>query len=340
MNCPRSRPAGQRGAALVVALLVFALSTALIVAMKGEFDRFYRRGANIFLAEQAHAYLRGAEDLASIALQADFDQDKQREKPRDDLLEIWAQPTTPYALDDGGWLLGSLEDLQGRFNLNSLEQSAGEGPGVPRYTPAQKQFIRLLQALEEPLVSEQEAILIADSIGDWLDRDGEPSANGVEDDYYYGLTPAYRSANGPMASVSELMAVANMSPEIYRALAPWVTVWPVAAAPMNIHTAPPILLRTINVNESLSPLSEADGQTLADYRESTGFADIDDLLSNPVFGTEPEKLSEIKPLLGESSAYFLLEAEVEVADRQVRLYSVLQRLERRVGAVFRTSGGL
>ena len=64
------------------------------------------------------------------------------------------------------------------------------------------------------------------------------------------------------------------------------------------------------------------------------------MLSNQVFGTEPDKLSEIKPLLGESSAYFLLQAEVEVADRQVRLYSVLQRRERRVAAVFRTSGGL
>ena len=49
MNCPRSSPnyrqyryrGRQRGAALVVAMLVFALSTALVVAMKSEFTRFY-----------------------------------------------------------------------------------------------------------------------------------------------------------------------------------------------------------------------------------------------------------------------------------------------------------
>ena len=80
-----STVSNQRGAALVVALLVFALCTALIVAMKREFTLFYQRGSNIFVAEQAYSYLLGAEDLAALALQIDFDQDKTRERPRDDL---------------------------------------------------------------------------------------------------------------------------------------------------------------------------------------------------------------------------------------------------------------
>ena len=54
MNClHRSAMGRQRGAALVVAMLVFAMCTALIVAMKGDFTRLYQRSANIFLAEQA-----------------------------------------------------------------------------------------------------------------------------------------------------------------------------------------------------------------------------------------------------------------------------------------------
>ncbi|HZL99427.1 MAG TPA: hypothetical protein VFD43_04160, partial [Planctomycetota bacterium] len=39
----------QCGAALIVAMLVFALATALVVAMKGEFSRFYERSANVRL---------------------------------------------------------------------------------------------------------------------------------------------------------------------------------------------------------------------------------------------------------------------------------------------------
>ncbi len=51
---------------LIVAMLVFALSTALVVAMKGEFDRFFQRSVNILF------------DFDSVAIlpeyQADLDQ--------------------------------------------------------------------------------------------------------------------------------------------------------------------------------------------------------------------------------------------------------------------------
>ena len=330
----------QRGAALVVAMLVFALCTALVVAMKSEFQRFYQRTANVMLAEQAYAYLLGAEELASTALLLDYDQGKGNKQPRDDLKEIWAQPATPYTLDDGGWLLGSLEDLQGRFNLNSLIPGPARDRGEPRFTPAQAQFIRLLQALEEPAVSEQEAILITASIGDWLDPDGTPAANGAEDDLSVSLSPAYRTANGPIASVSELRAVAYMTPEIYQAVLPWVTVWPQSPTALNIHTAPAMVLRSINADNNLSPLSDADAQALVDYRENSGFADVDDFLGNEVFGDKQEQMAGIKALLGQESSYFLLQAEVEVADRNMRLYSVLERRGRRISAVARAGGSL
>jgi len=71
-----------------MALLIFALSAALIVAMKSDFERVYQRGANVFLAEQSRAYLRGAEGLASLALLADYDVDKKADQARDSLDEV------------------------------------------------------------------------------------------------------------------------------------------------------------------------------------------------------------------------------------------------------------
>tara|TARA_R110002110_G_scaffold91264_2_gene237544 strand:- start:165965 stop:167005 length:1041 start_codon:yes stop_codon:yes gene_type:complete len=330
-------PARQRGAALVVAMLVFALCTALVVAMKSELNRVYQRGSNLFRGEQAYAYLRGAEQLAGMALLLDYDQGN-ADKPRDDLTEIWAQPTAPYALDEGGWLMGSLEDLQGRFNLNRLAGVAPDGdqPGQSRYTPAQEQFIRLLQTFEEPQLSEPEAIAVTESIGDWLDRDINARFQGAEDDFYYSRTPAYRAANQPLASVSELLAVANVTPGIYQALRPLVTAWPQDPAPLNIHTAPVQVLRSINSDGNLSPLSEADGLLLAEQRESTGFTDMDDFLGNAVFAGQ-QQLDKVRSLLGEDSSYFLLRAEVEVADRNRRLYSVLERRARRITAIVRSS---
>ena len=339
MRSPRSRVRGsQRGAALVIAMLVFALCTALMVAMKNEFTLFYQRGSNVFVAEQAYAYLRGAEDLASMALLLDYDQDKNREQPRDDLEELWAQPATPYSLDEGGWLMGGLEDLQGRFNLNSLQARGSEDGGGPRYTASQQQFIRLLQALPDLGISEQEAVQITQSIGDWLDGDDTPSANGAEDPYYFNQTPSYRAANRPMASVSELRAVANMTPEIFLALSPWLSVWPQSGATLNIHTAPVLLLRTINEDGNLQPLSEADGDALVRHRCDSTFLDVADFLAHPVFAGKT--MDRLSPKLGETSGFFLLAAEAEVADRRMRLYSVLERRGRAINTLTRSSGSL
>jgi len=323
--------------ALVVALLVFALCATLLVAMQREFDLFYQRGANVLLGEQAHAYLLGAEALAAMALKLDYDTDLQRESPRDDLREVWAQPTAPYALDEGGWLMGELDDLQGRFNLNLL---AAQGPadtsgGQPEYTAAQRFFLRLLVALEVNLA---EAMRVTDAIGDWLDADREPRMNGAEDDYYAVQSPAYRAANRPLASVSELRAIAHVTPELYERLRPLVAVWPQAAAPMNIHTMPVTLLQALGSDDGLQPLAPGTAQGLAQVRADIGFSSVEDLLALPALAVADS--AGLLGLLGESSSWFLLSARVEIAGREQRLYSILQRDNRQISTVVRASGSL
>lgn len=340
MHCRHFDRRRQGGAALIVALLVFALCTALVVAMEVEFNRFYQRAGNLLLTEQADVYLRGGEELATLALQADYDEDRKREQPRDDLTEIWAQETEAYPLEEGVWLQGRLQDLQGRFNLNSLAEGAPQEDGEQRFTPSQAQFIRLLQALGDPEVSEQQAIAITEAVSDWLDRDLVPYPMGAEDDFYFVQTPAYRTANRAMASVSELQAVANVTPEIYRALEPLVTVWPQTPAPLNIHTAPATVLRSINADDELQPLGEAEGEALVQRRGENGFVDVDDFLSSPEFAGKEEQLSKVRSLLGQDSSYFLLTAQVKVADRNMRLYSVLQRSGRQINALARAAGSL
>jgi general secretion pathway protein K len=342
MHCHRSSTvhiSGQRGAALIIALLVFALCTALIVAMKSEFTLFYQRGSNVFVAEQAYAYLLSAEELASMALIADYDEDKISDSRRDDLTEFWAGPAKPYSIATGsridGYLKGSLEDLQGRFNLNSLLPKEAAGNKKSVYTASQQQFIRLLQVLPELEIGEFEAISITQSIGDWLDANTRVADNGAEDDFYFSQTPSYRTANRPMASVSELIAVANMTPEMVYALSPWVTVLPEDVITMNIHTASRTLLRTFAEDGVLQPLSEADADSLFAARCSDSIVDVEAFLAQPVF--QGKKVDGLKNLLGVNSAYFLLVATAEVAERQARLYSVLERRGRAITTVSRTS---
>lgn len=339
MNCryaELSSPRPQGGVALVVALLVFAICASVLVALQRDFDLSYRRGLNSFVAEQSWAYLRGAEELAALALTLDYEADLAADSPRDDLKEIWAQQATPYALDEGGWMFGSLVDLQGRFNLNSL--SAQPTTGAIPYSPAQQTFIRLLQALESTEVDEFTAMAITDAVADWIDSDDEPRLNGAESSLYVSLQPSYRPGNRPMVSVSELQAITGMTPAIYQALKPLVTVWPQAPSGINIHTATLPVLRALNGNGVLQPLSLTDGQSLIQQREETGFANLDEFLQLDVFAGA--QMSAVATLLTESSSYFLLASRVEIADREQRLYSVLRREAREIDVLQRINASL
>jgi general secretion pathway protein K len=235
-------------------------------------------------------------------------------------------------------MVGELEDLQGRFNLNSLDAQPREGSGAARFTPEQALFIRMLQALETPTLSEYEAIAVTESIADWLDADEVPRLNGAESSTYAARTPAYRAANQPLRSVSELRAVANLTPALFVALEPLVTVWPQAPAAINLHTAPLPLLRAINADDTLQPLSLADGETLLQRRREPGYLDRDDFFSQPVFAEAD--VEGAAALFGESSSYFLLTARVEIADREQRLYSVLRRESRQVDVLLRMRAAL
>ncbi len=341
MRFPRTgamRVRRERGVALIVALMVFALCSVVLVAMERDFDVNYRREANSAIAEQSWAYLRGAEEIAFLTLALDHDADTTRGTPRDDLTEIWAQDPDPFALDEGGWMSGGLEDLQGRFNLNSLVAPPGTGEGAQAYSASQQVFIRLLQSLDGVEVDRFLALAITDSVADWIDGDDEPRRNGAESTFYVSLDPSYRPANRPFVSVSELRAVANVTPDIFRALRPLVTVWPQTPLPLNIHTAPLGVLRALNVDGSLEPLPLSDAQVLHSYQEEPGFADVQDFLQQPAFGGSPT--TAIASLLGESSSYFLMTSRVVIADRERWLYSVLRREARQVDVLQRINLGL
>lgn len=369
MSCrPSSSPTKQQGAALIVALLVFALATALMVGLQRDFTLQLQRGSNAFASEQGWAYLRGAEALAAVALRTDAELDAAKQEPRDDLTEVWAREATPYPLPDGGWLVGNLEDLQGRLNLNALVETgasgagsgdgatdnesssdsvaSGEqegasnvegGAGAARFNAPQKQLIRLLQTFEEPVVSQSQAIAITEAISDYIDADDQRRLEGAEDEAYRNTNPNYRTANQPLASVSELRAVAGVTPEIYAALAPLVTVWPATGAPLNILTASPQLLRTLNADENLEPLSPTDADRLAGMLASGEVNDVETLLGDIAFAGGATGL---QGYLGTRSQWFLLDASVQIAGREMRLYSVLQRDNARILSRFRSQGEL
>ena len=359
MCCPPFKTQ-QGGAALIVALLVFALASALIVGLQREFTLQLQRGTNIFVADQGWSYLLGAEALSAVALQLDATSDSGQDRPVDDLTELWASDAQPYPLAEGGWLLGSLEDLQGRFNLNGLvasdnadnrsnddsstESAEVGGPGstgtlaTPQYSQPQRQFIRLLRALEDVQIDRQQAISIMQSVVDFLDSDTQPLLNGAEDGVYERQTPSYRTAGQPLASVSELRSVAGVTPEIYAALAPFVTVWPKKGSVLNVLTASATVLRSLPVDDLLEPLPKEEGLRLVEARAEGFIFSVETLLEDALFSGPGG--DDLAALLGERSDWFLLSASVEIAERELHLYSVLERERGSVSSRYRSQGEL
>ncbi len=135
-------------------------------------------------------------------------------------------PTLPV---EGGTIKVSIEDAQGRFNLNSV------------VNPASRQvFDRLLQVLRlDPQ--------LANAVLDWIDTDDlvSPGGGGAEDVDYLNFNPPYRAANQPMASVDELRLIRGFDAKTVAALLPYVTVLPVATNDINVNTASPVVLAAL-----------------------------------------------------------------------------------------------
>ncbi len=340
----------QQGVALILAMLVVALVTAITIELSWRFDLSMTRAANRWHGVQARAYLLGAEELAEMALQYDLEDDQTEGVMIDTLTEIWAQPAPQFPTDEG-WVRAGLEDAQGRFNLNHLKQKANkpkEGqtqPSWQRWTTAQRRFIRLLQTIE--LGTEEDlntvdlytAKSITLSIADWLDKDSNVSyidgGEGAEADYYIRLEPPFIIANQEMISVSELLLVKGMTPEIYQKLVPLVIVLPEDMM-MNVNTMPMQLLRTFNEKQELYPITEEAALNLFNDR-GDGFPDLQtfkDSLETIAGVGNAENLDTTG--LDVKSSYFLFFGDTMVGDHIRAVKAMMRRDNGEVSTLYRT----
>jgi general secretion pathway protein K len=74
-------------------------------------------------------------------------------------------------------------------------------------------------------LADDEAAGIVDAILDWRDPDSFKRPNGAEEAEYSAAGLPYRPANAPFQAIEELQLVLGMRPEIYRRVAPLITVF-------------------------------------------------------------------------------------------------------------------
>ncbi len=339
--------ARQSGAVLIMALLIVAVVAGLATSMGFWFQLTLARGENRWHGAQAEAYLQGAESLAAYLLQDDYNNSKV-----DHLGENWAREGVYFPVNErGDGLTPAIGDAQARLNLNSLAtklvyKNQSNTPDFAAFSPAQQQFVRLLQSFDALPVSEAEAVAILEAVVDWIDRDSAVSGQGGAELYeYQQMEPAYHPANQYFYSVSELRLVQGVSAELYQQLEPMLVALPEPVS-LNLNTAPLQLLRTLGSKEQQVPLSLAEAESLDAARQARrqtgegdkqGFASPEEFFqtaeAEAVFGREATLATEG---LTVTSHYFQLQVEAAVARQRRTLVSLLQRSETGVKVVGRS----
>ncbi len=290
----------QRGVALITAILIVALVTAIGVSMASKQQLDIRRTANVLHNDRAYLFALGAEDFARNMLEWDLIKNQRKvDHPGED----WSQPVVVPV--EGVTLSGQLYDQQGLFNINSLLDANGDLNGLML-----TRFKQLLKVLGLDME-------IAEAVLDWQDKDINSRPNGgAEDDHYMLQNPPYRAANAKFVSPSELLLVNGITHEAYLLLAPHVSALPDVALKININTATSAVLASL-----ASSLTLADGESLIEAREEDGFDDVAKFIAQPQLSNHTVDNN----FLDVQSSYYMLNAVAEFETTQAKLNSLLFR---------------
>ena len=245
-------PSLQRGAALIMALLVVALAATLSSMMLWRQDVWLRQVETQRDLAQTRLIAGAAIQWARAVLAYDA-----RTSSFDHAGEPWAVKVPPTRVE-GGEIGGEVTDEQGKWNLNNL--IAGDGSINAK---EQEVFRRLLRVLELPPV-------LAAALADWLDADSDTLPDGAEDDYYLALSPPYRSANRALTDVDGLLRVRGFTTAAVERLRPHVTALP-GYHRVNVNTASALVLAAL-----VPELSLGDVQQLLAQRKGIPYRDVAD----------------------------------------------------------------
>jgi len=299
--------ARQRGIALLVAIIMFALATTVAAAITYNKAMAARRAAATFTLEQALQAGMAAESFAAIVLEDNGN------KPKTQTSDPWAEPFGPVEIEGTGvWIQAQLEDLTGRFNLNSI---VSQQPPQNLY----KADLHQVQVFQEILRSLDIDLRYADLLVDWIDPDSQPEPQGAEDTMYLTQVPPYRPPNTFITHTSELLALPGFGAENYAKIAPLVAALP-NDEKVNTCTASGLVLDA-TANDPQGNVAYRT-QDLKKDREK-GCWPINTDFVNSIIDANAKTAAQ--PRVAEKSSWFRLRTNIRIGTAEFVLYSVLLR---------------
>ena len=306
LRCAMPMRREQHGIALIAAIILVALATIVATAISYGSALTARRASANFTITQALYVAEGAEALAGYALREDLKTNRQ-----DSPNESWGQPYGPVEIEDGVVLEASLEDMQGRFNVNNLVDGNGVADPIAR-----EQFERLLTLLG--METRWSQLLV-----DWIDRDNQPTLpDGGEDSNYLAQTPPYRTPNMPISSITELLALPGFGRENYLKLLPYVAALPPGTS-VNVCSASGTLLDAMGPGRQEFSLDE---EGLAGKRKTECFPTVPEFRAT-MTDDQWTHLNSGKDgnAVADASQYFRLRSYITIGTTRLTLYSLIHR---------------
>ena len=209
----------QRGAALLVVLLIAATLSFIVLGLAQRMGRSIERTAGSAVRGEL---MWRAVSLETLARAVYVDVKKKTKAASGRFTPAHPLFAAPVALPmpDGE---GNMQfaDATRCFNLNSLVEPKDRG-------------LRLNESAVEELVEIGKAIglgvgdmeKLAHVAADWIDDNETPETGGAEDSFYMALPAPFRTGSTLLASVSELRAMDGVKPDLYAAVKPYLCAHP------------------------------------------------------------------------------------------------------------------
>ncbi len=222
--------------------------------------------------------------------------------------------TIRHADSDTGEAIFGLVDEERKLNLNTAPEAV---------------FQRLLEQVA--LMKEHDAHVVAEALVDWRDTDKNAQPEGAEDFYYAGLPEAYESKDGPFENVEELLLLKGMTPDVYLAIAPYVTTY--GSGKVNLNTAPKVVLRVLGLSEEgvqgllTYRVGEDGAANTGDDRMLPSLSSVTTELANLVPQEDLNRILAASELFSVSSQafQFLLSARLQGASYSLQVNGVISR---------------
>ena len=288
----------ERGAAVVMAMLVVAVTATLVSGVYWRQNVLVRQAENELSYAQAKWLIRGAIDWAGVILREDA-----RTSSVDHSGEPWAVPLADTQLnqDDGRdpvYLSGEIRDEQAKFNLRNL---AGPGGVNTRELAVLRRLLALVGAAEGLADPVAERVLSA-----------VPGEGGRK-----------QAALG-LASIDDLLGLEGIGAAIIERLRPFVTVLP-QPTPVNANTAAAEVLAARFENLALT-----DARRLVASRDRGYFKDRADVLNR----IGELKLQASDAEIAVATRFFSVSGLVSYRRARLHSQALLRREANRVEAVW------